>query len=69
MNKVKSALEKRIQETSNLINEFSENIHSNNSNLSDEKRASMKVYEERLKKIEELKNLASKALSIADKLF
>ncbi len=68
-NKLKSAIQKRISEVSNLTADFDKNIRSTNDNLTEEDKILIKSYKERLKKIEELKNLASTALTIADKLF
>lgn len=68
LNKIKSAIEKRIIEMTNLMSEFNKNIASNNGNLTNEEKTLVKEYKERLKRIEELKNLASKALSIASKI-
>lgn len=67
LNKFKSAIEKRISEVSNLTAEFNKVIQVNDGNLSDEDKVKTKVYEQRVKKIEELKALASKALSVAEK--
>ena len=67
-NKLKSAIEKRLTTLSNLTSEFNNIIKADDKNLTDEEKAAIKVYEDRLKKVEELRNLASNALKIADKL-
>jgi DNA-binding transcriptional regulator GbsR (MarR family) len=67
-NKLKSAIQKRISEVSSLTADFDKNIKTTNGNLAEEDKALVKSYRERLKKIEELKNLASAALAVADKL-
>lgn len=66
--KIKSAIAKKIEETSSLMSEFNKAIGEINGNLNEEEKAMVKVYKDRLKKVEELRSLASKALSIADKL-
>lgn len=66
-NKLKAAIEKRLAALSRLTSEFDEIIKDNGKNLTDEEKAAIKLYEDRLKKIEELKNLASNALSIIGK--
>ena len=52
-----------------MIEEFKEIIESADGELSDEEKRVAKGYRERLKKIEEMKNLANKALVIAEKFF
>lgn len=66
-NKLKSAIEKRLSALSNLMSNFDNIIKADNGNLTDEEKAAIKIYEDRLKKIEELKNLASNALNIVGK--
>jgi len=68
-NKLKSSLGKRILQVSGIIEEFKAMIESTNGELTDEEKSKVKKYKERLKKIEEMKNLASKALAIAEKFF
>jgi len=67
-NKVKSGVQKRIQEISGMLDEFNAIVQSARGELTEEEMAIVKIYEERLKKIEELKTLASTAMSLADKL-
>ncbi|MDP2913146.1 MAG: helix-turn-helix domain-containing protein [Candidatus Omnitrophota bacterium] len=69
LNKLKSAIQKRIGEISSMINESKEIIKSSGTRLTEEESRIAKIYEERFKKIEELKTLASSALGLADKLF
>ena len=69
VNKLKSSMDKRISEVSGMIEEFKEIIESADGELSDEEKRVAKGYRERLKKIEEMKNLANKALVIAEKFF
>lgn len=67
LNKVKSAIEKKLAEVSNLTAEFKEAAQSGNGSLSDEEKAAARVYKEKLKKIEGLKGLASSALGLIGK--
>jgi len=66
--KMKSSLQKRLSEVSNMIDEFNAIIGSAGSELSEEERGIVKVYQQRLQKIEELKELASNAIIFAEKL-
>ncbi len=67
-NKIRLSLERRITEVSNMLDEFSNIVKSASGELTEEERRIVKVYEERLKKVEELKALASNALKFAEKL-
>lgn len=69
VNKFKLSLEKRILQVSGMIEEFKAIIDSADGELTDEERKVVKNYKEKLKKIEDMKNLSSKALAIAEKLF
>jgi DNA-binding transcriptional regulator GbsR (MarR family) len=66
--RVKSFARNRISEVSVMTDDFRKIIESANGSLTDEDRRMAKIYEERLKKIEELKSLAATALTFADKL-
>lgn len=66
--KLKSAVEKRVTEVSDMIEEFKTTVVSTNGQLSEEDKAITADYLERLNKIEELKTLVSSALVFADKL-
>lgn len=66
-NKLKSGMQKRIQEVSNMSDEFKGIVKSAETELNDEEKKIAKVYEERLKKIDELKELALSTLSLAEK--
>ncbi len=68
-NKLRLSVEKRVNEVSRMINEFKSIVESASGELTDEEKKIAKVYKERLKKIEELSALASKALAIAEKFF
>ena len=52
-----------------MLNEFKEIVDSAEGELTEEEKKAVRAYKERLKKIEEIKNLASKALAIAEKFF
>ncbi len=68
MNKLMSGVQKRIEQVSDMIGEFKELIHSSESEMSEEERKIVKSYGAKLKKIEDMSGLASKALVLADKL-
>lgn len=68
-NKLKSSVQKRIQEVSSMVDDFNAIVQSANGELTDEEKRIAKIYAERLKKIEELKAFASNALALAEKLF
>lgn len=67
-NKLKSSVSKRLNEVSNMIDEVRSIIDDGRSEMSDEDKKAAEVYETRLKKIEDLKKLASAALTIAEKV-
>lgn len=69
INKIKASVEKRIGQVSNMMEEFKELVRSSEGELSDEDKKIVKAYTEKLRKIEEMKNLATKALGIAEKFF
>lgn len=66
-NKFKASMQKRLGELSNTIDDFKGIIKAVGADLSDEERDMARTYAERLKKIEELRDLASKALYFAEK--
>ncbi len=68
LKKVKSSVQKRIEETIDMIDNFNSIIKSQKDEGIAEGVGVANVYEERLKKMEELKDLASTALVLADKL-
>lgn len=63
-----SSIRKRTTELSNMIEEFNYLITFEDTELTDEEKNTVKVYKDRLKNIEELKMLATNALTFADKL-
>jgi DNA-binding transcriptional regulator GbsR (MarR family) len=67
-NKLKTGIQKRVQEVSSMIDDFKAIVQSATGELTEEERHIVKIYEERLKKIEELKTLVSNAMSLAEKL-
>jgi len=68
VNKLKGSIQKRLSEITNMTEQFNSIVQSAKSELSEEEKGIARIYEERLKKIEDLKSLASTALTIADKL-
>ena len=66
--RVKSFAQNRISEVSTMTDDFKKIIETANGSLTEEEKKLAKLYEERLKKIEELKSMASTALALADKL-
>ncbi len=67
MNKFKSSLGKRISQVSGMIEEFEAIVGSAGNEFTEEEKRIVKSYRERLKKIEGMKKLASKALVMAEK--
>lgn len=68
MNKLKSGIQHRMSEVQDMMDDFNRIVESADNELTDEEKQIAKVYNDRMKKIEELKALASNALSLADKL-
>ena len=69
MNKLKSGAQKRIEQISGMMDEFKELINSPEDDMSEDDRKIAKIYNEKLKKIEDMKGLASKVMSLVSKLF
>ncbi len=69
VNKLKTGIEKRMAQVSSMIEEFKELVASSEGEMTEEERKTVKTYHEKLKKIEDMKALVSKALSLAEKLF
>lgn len=69
INKLKSGVRKRIGQVTDMLEEVKGIIGSIENDMTDEDRKAVKAYHEKLKKIEDLKALAFKALSLAEKLF
>lgn len=68
VNKLRGSVQKRLSEITNMTEQFNSIVQSAAAELSEEEKSIARIYEERLKKIEDLKSLASTALTIADKL-
>jgi HTH-type transcriptional regulator, glycine betaine synthesis regulator len=68
LKKVKSGIQKRMGETSDMIDGFKSIIQSPEKDWTEEEKRMAKTFEDRLKKIEELKSLAMTAVTLADKL-
>lgn len=68
IHKIKSSVEKRISEVSDIIKESNRVIQLANGELSEDDKLIAKGFQQRLKKIEEFRALASNVLGIADKL-
>ncbi|MFA6078145.1 MAG: hypothetical protein WC779_00140 [Candidatus Omnitrophota bacterium] len=68
LKKIRSGMQKRIGEISNMVDSFKEIISSQDACLTEEEKAVAKVYEERLKKIEELKIMAVAAMNLMDNI-
>ena len=69
VNKLKSSVGKRVGEVSRMIDEFKEIVASANGELTQDDKKIAKVYQRKLKKIEDMKSLVSKALVVAEKFF
>jgi len=68
-NKLKAGIHKRIKQVSDMVEEFNELIHSAEGEMTEEDKRTVKTYQEKLNKIEDMNSLASKALSLAEKIF
>lgn len=68
-NRLKTSIQKRILEVTTMTNEFNNTVASINDELSEDEKNIAQGYRERIRKVEELKNLASSALNFADRLF
>ena len=66
--RIKSSFQKHMSDMSSMLKESNQLIKSAVDELSDEEKDIAKVYEARLKKIEELNGLVNTALSFADKI-
>lgn len=66
--RMKVFAQNRLSEVSDMTDNFRRIVESANSGLTEEEASIAKVYEERLKKIEEFKAMTSSVLSLADKL-
>jgi len=66
-NKLKSSAEKRIKQVSGMLDEFNKIVDSADGELTEEEKEIVRGYKKRLKKIEELKILVSRAISVAEK--
>lgn len=67
--RIRSSFHKHMSETSNVLEEFSRLVKSAAGELTEEEKNKTRVYAQRLKKIEELKGLATTALNLAEKIF
>ena len=67
INKVKSGVQRRLNEISNMLNDFNKIINSAKAELSAEEKHLARLYQERIKKVEELKSLGNTALALAEK--
>lgn len=68
INKLRSGMQRRMSEVSDMTDEFSDLVKSSDSQLTEEEKRIARIYEERLSKIRELKDLALRAISLAEKL-
>lgn len=67
--RIRSSVGKRIREISSMLSEFTGMVDSAEGDLSDAEKKIVKGYRDRIKRLEELNDLASKALMFAEKLF
>ena len=66
-NKLKSSARKRTDQVSGMMKEFNALLESASGELTEEEKKIVKVYKERLKKIEDLKSLVLSAMKLAEK--
>jgi len=67
-NKLRSGAQKRLSEIEGMLDEFKNIIRSASGELAEEEKDLAKVYEERIKRVEELKDFGINALALAEKL-
>jgi len=68
LNKLRSSVEKRMAQVSNMLDEFSDIVKSADGEMTEDEKKIAVLYKERMKKIEEMKSLTMSGLSLADKL-
>lgn len=68
LNKVKSAVQRRTTEMSDLLEEFDRILDSNDGELSEEEAKRMSVYSEKLKKIRQMKDTIISTVELFSKL-
>lgn len=66
--KLKASAEKRISDVTRMLDEFKAIIKEKSGSFSEEEKRTAKLCEERLKRIEDLKKMASTALTFASKI-
>ncbi len=68
LNKVKSGMQRRLAEVSEMVDGFNNIVKSGDGELTEEEKGIASFYAERLKHIEDMKALATKALDLAEKI-
>jgi len=66
-NKIKSSVQKRMSEVEAMIGDFNRIVKSAEQELAGDEKKIARTFEERMKKIEEIKALVSSAMVLADK--
>lgn len=66
--RIRTSFHKHMLEVSNMLDEFNELVKSASGDLTEEEGKIVKTYELRLKKIDELREITSNALSLAEKI-
>lgn len=67
--KIRSSIRKRLDEVSGMIEGFKNTIESGQGNFTPQDKEKAKIYLDRVKKIERLKNTAAKFITLADTIF
>jgi DNA-binding transcriptional regulator GbsR (MarR family) len=67
-NKVKTGVRKRIEQVSDMLKQFNDIVDSMGDDLTEEDKEVLRAYRGKLKKIEEMRSLVSKALAVAEKI-
>ncbi|MBN2452660.1 MAG: ArsR family transcriptional regulator [Candidatus Omnitrophica bacterium] len=67
LRKIKEVMKRRLDETSDIVDGFKDMIRAQGANETEEEKRVKTIFEDRLKKIEELKSFATTALTLVDK--
>lgn len=67
INKIKAGADKRLTQLDSIINEFKSNLKTMETQLTGDDKKAVNIYNDRLKKIEDLKNMASGAMGLVGK--
>ena len=66
--RIRSSMEKRMHEITSVLEEFNATVSQSEGDLTEEERQDIRFYKDRLKRIEEIKNLISTGLTLFSKV-